>query len=177
MRNLDSNVIDDMVLNPQWQTKRPATRPSFLHLITSYDVEIMRHALRRATVPPDFLAKLGALAEGNLASSFIQQHCQTMLALLMAAQEGSFLNVSQSEQERLLRVLAYVRKDDDAIPDYSPNGFSDDQQEVRAVITEFAPLLGAFKEWRLRHQVPVLWQARLQNFKKIQRLECQPSKI
>ena len=53
--------------------------------------------------------------------------------------------------------VAYVRKDDDAIPDYRPKGFADDPQEVRVVTTQLSPLLQAFKAWRLRHQVPGMW--------------------
>ena len=56
-------------------------------------------------------------------------------------------------------MLAYVRKDDDAIPDYLPSGFMDDQQEVRAAAMELGPLLQAFKAWRLCHLVPA-WGAR-----------------
>jgi len=51
-----------------------------------------------------------------------------------------------------------VRKTDDSIPDYREDGFIDDHQEVRAVTVEFAPLLQAFKAWRLRSQVPGMWR-------------------
>jgi hypothetical protein len=51
----------------------------------------------------------------------------------------------------------YVRKDDDVVADYKPNGFLDDQQEVRAAVTELGPLLKTFKTWRLQHQVPRMW--------------------
>jgi hypothetical protein len=77
--------------------------------------------------------------------------------LLWAANEGSFTQPTKVEKERLLRVLAYVRKDDDAVPDYKPNGFADDQREVRAAVVELGPLLDSFKSWRLSHQVPALW--------------------
>jgi hypothetical protein len=50
-----------------------------------------------------------------------------------------------------------VRKDDDAIADYKPGGFVDDQQEVRAATQQLGPLLTSFKAWRLRHQVPRMW--------------------
>jgi len=50
-----------------------------------------------------------------------------------------------------------VRKDDDATPDYKPEGFADDQREARAVAMELDDLLQSFKEWRLRHQVPRMW--------------------
>jgi hypothetical protein len=77
--------------------------------------------------------------------------------LLLAALESAFSEATSANRERLLRVLAYVRKDDDAIPDYRTDGFTDDQQEVRAATTELGPLLHAFKVWRLRHQVPGMW--------------------
>jgi hypothetical protein len=54
-------------------------------------------------------------------------------------------------------VLAYVRKDDDAIADYKQNGFVDDQREVQAAAADLASLLNHFKSWHLCHQVPGLW--------------------
>ena len=75
----------------------------------------------------------------------------------MATEDGSFREGSPAERERLLRVLAYVRKDDDAIPDYKPEGFTDDQREIRSATVELSTLIQAFKAWRLRHQVPMLW--------------------
>ena len=69
--------------------------------------------------------------------------------------QGSGSNVtSPAERERLLRVLAYVRKDEDAIPDYTPEGFKDDQREMRAARVELSGMIQAFKAWPLRHQVP-----------------------
>jgi hypothetical protein len=50
-------------------------------------------------------------------------------------------------------VLAYVPKSDGAVQDCAQGGFMDDQQEVRAATLELAPLLQAFKAWRLCHQV------------------------
>jgi hypothetical protein len=75
-----------------------------------------------------------------------------------AADHGqSFRDLSSVQRERLLRVLAYVRKDDDRIPDYQAGGFLDDQGEVNATRFGLAPVLKSFKDWRLRHEVPVLW--------------------
>ena len=54
--------------------------------------------------------------------------------------------------------VACVRKDDDAIPDYRPDGFVDDLQEVRAIARDLDSVLQNFKSWRLRHQVPAMWQ-------------------
>jgi len=77
--------------------------------------------------------------------------------LLQAAVESSFLKATASDRERLLRVLAYVRKDDDAFPDYLAGGFEDDHQEVRTAAMELGPLLHDYRAWRLRHQVPGMW--------------------
>ena len=109
-------------------------------------------------VPPDLEAKLIRLAKGDLISRAIEKNCRTIIALIQASQEGSFREANREERERLLRVLAYVRKDDDAICDYRPDGFVDDQQELRAVTTELQRLLQEFKAWRLCHQVPGMWQ-------------------
>ena len=129
----------------------------FLNLVTAHDLNNLRHALTGGEPPPDLEAKLMKLANGDLTHRFIEQNCRVFIALILAAQDGSFRDATAAEIERLMRVLAYVRKDDDEIPDYGEGGFKDDQQEVRAAAVELAPLLQAFKAWRLRHQVPGMW--------------------
>ena len=96
---------------------------------------------------------------GDLRRSFIELNCRKMIALLSAAREGKFKGGDWADYERLLRVLAYVRKDDDAIPDYRANGFDDDQQELRTTMLALNPLLQRFKQWWLLHKVPELWLA------------------
>ncbi len=135
----------------------PIARPGFLHLVTSHDVQGVRSALAQGRLPADFEAKLAKLAGGSLSDRYVEQNSRRFFVLLLASLESAFTEATPAERERLLQVLAYVRKDDDAIPDYRPDGFTDDQQEVRAVATELAPLLHAFKVWRLRHQVPRMW--------------------
>lgn len=136
----------------------PAPAPlSFLYLVTAGELQQMRDAIARGAMPSDFEAKLKQLAGGNLLHAAVEQNCRLFIALLMTAHAGDFAEAVPSECERLLRVLAYVRKDDDAVPDYKPDGFADDQREVRAATVELAGLLQAYKQWRLRHQVPRLW--------------------
>jgi hypothetical protein len=132
-------------------------RPGFLHLVTSHDLEALRNELQRGGAPLDFQAKLSRLSGGDLVHRYVAKHSADFIALLLASQEGVFRKSTQAEVERLLRVLAYVRKDDDAIPDYRSDGLIDDQQEVHAAVLELAPLLHAFKAWHLRHQVPAMW--------------------
>ncbi len=138
-------------------TQLQISRASFLYLVNVHEVQELRAALTRGVLPPDFEAKLAKLAEGDLMHRFVTRNCRRFVNLLLAAQSGLFKEPSQADCERLLRVLAYVRKDDDALADYKPRGFSDDQQEVRAAMTELHPLLKSFKAWRLCHQVPGMW--------------------
>jgi hypothetical protein len=159
MKVIRSNVIVTNRVSPAvvFGIQPTASRISFLYWVTADDLQQMRNAIARGTMPPDFEAKLRKLAGGNLIHASVEQNCRLFIALLTAAHDGAFVEADESERERLLRVLAYVRKDNDAMPDYKPEGFVDDQQEVRAVTMELGALLRAFKTWRLRHQVPSLW--------------------
>lgn len=119
----------------------------------------MRDALMDGRPPRDLELKLSQLACGGLLHRFVEQNCRLIIALLVAAYSGSFREANRASLERLLRVLAYVRKDADAIPDCRPDGFSDDQQEIRALLNEMGDMLQSFKQWRLRHQVPEMWRS------------------
>ncbi len=134
-------------------------RPSFLHLVTSHELRELKVALSNGQVPADFEAKLLRLAEGDLLRRTIAQHCRLWIVLLQSVYNGSFQEASPAECQSLLRVLAYVRKNEDGIPDYRPDGYDDDLQEVKAVAGEFAPLIHTYKSWRLAHQVPGMWAA------------------
>ena len=144
----------------QSRARTLVSRPALLQWITPHELQSLRDALARGCLPPDFVGKLKRLKEGNLSHHFIEQNCRLFAALLVAMEEGSFREGGPAERERLLRVLAYVRKDDDAIPDYKPEGLTDDQREMRATTVELDGLIQAFKAWRLRHQVPVMWPDR-----------------
>jgi hypothetical protein len=143
-------------LSPVEQDFSPA-RPSALYLVSAHELKQLELGLVGGYVATDFESKLSRLASQSLLHRSVEHNCRLFIALLQAAGEGSFKQATAAEKERLLRVLAYVRKDDDAIPDYKPNGFIDDQREVRAACAALAPLLDAFKSWRLVHQVPALW--------------------
>lgn len=138
-------------------TRGFATRTALADWLTVHEVAALDEAVARGCLPQDLVAKLRGLAGGDLSQRFIEQNCQLFAALLLAADEGSFRDLEPAERERLLRVLAYVRKDEDAIPDRFVGGFADDQREILAATIELGRLLQAFKAWRLRHQVPVMW--------------------
>lgn len=135
----------------------PAVQPGYLYLVTAQELAELRLALARGVLPSDFEAKLARLTEGDLTHRFVARNCRLFVALLLAVQAGSFRDAGRPECEQLLRVLAYVRKDDDAIADYKPGGFKDDQAEVRAAMVQFQERLKDFKSWRLRQQVPSMW--------------------
>jgi hypothetical protein len=131
--------------------------PGFLNLVTAQELQQLRNALLDGRPPRDLDLKLTRLASGNLLHRFVEQNSRLIISLLVVAYSGEFHQANRASLERLLRVLAYVRKDDDAIPDQRPDGFVDDQQEIRAMLNEMGDLLQSFKMWRLRHQVPKMW--------------------
>src|SRR6266404_1675654 len=136
---------------------------SALHLVTPTEMEELRNALMKTKLPSDLEIKLRSLAQGSLLHRSVEQNCRLFTSLLLAAEQSSFNEASLADLDRLLRVLAYVRKENDAIPDFKPNGFVDDQQEVRAASSGLSLLLRHFKDWRLRIQVPDLWTSHLRS--------------
>jgi hypothetical protein len=159
MKSWRTSVLEDCVTDQvRSVAQMTMARPGLLNLVTGHDVQELRSALAQGRSPADLEAKLATLAGGNLSERYVEHNSRLFVALLLAALENSFTKATPAERERLLRVLAYVRKDDDAIPDYRPGGFIDDQQEVRAAATELNPVLLDFKVWRLRHQVPGMWR-------------------
>lgn len=117
----------------------------------------MRNALMDGKLPTDLQGKLSYLTGESLIHRFVAENARLIVSLLMAAYGGAFRQANQACLERLLRVLAYVRKNDDATPDSEAGGFVDDQQEMRAAIIEFGAMIESFKSWRLRYQVPGMW--------------------
>ena len=160
MKSYRSDVLRDPVPHQGCRCAQPPlVRSGLGYLVTANDVQELRTALVTGKLPADFEAKLTRLGKGSLVERYVEHNSRLFFALLLASMKSSFREASTSDRERLLRVLAYVRKDDDAIPDYLSGGFIDDQQEVRAAAMELGPLLQAYRAWRLRHQVPAMWQS------------------
>lgn len=159
MRSYGSGPIEHYAANQvRVGAQHPSVRSGLAYLVTPNDVQAMRAALIKGRLPADFDAKLARLGEGSLVERYVEHNSRLFFALLLAALETSFSKASASDRERLLQVLAYVHKEDDAIPDYLPGGFMDDQREVRAAAMELGPLLQDYRAWRLRHQVPGMWR-------------------
>ncbi len=154
--------VQNGAVNPAPRSRRGgAAQETHLYLVTAHEVQSLARELARQNLPSDLEAKLSRLAVGNLSDRFIARNCRTIIALLGAAAGDGFTRLSLRDRERLLRVLAYVRKDDDAVPDYVAGGYVDDQQEVGLVTRDLNELLQGFKAWRLRNQVPGIWLAQL----------------
>lgn len=130
---------------------------SHLVLVNQFELEQMRFAIARGALPVDFEHKLRRIAAESLTGRFIEQQCRWFAALLIAVQSGQFRGVDNDRFQQLMRVLAYVRKEDDAIPDYQVQGLVDDRHEVRLVVVEMQLLIAGFKDWWLRSRVPVAW--------------------
>jgi hypothetical protein len=159
MKHRASNGAADTVVNHSFAVAPQASAiPSHLYLVTTNDLQELRTTLARGSIPLDLDAKLARLAIGDLGLRTIEKNCRIIIGLLQANLDGSFREISMEERERLLRVLAYVRKDDDAISDWLADGFVDDQQELQRVTGALNPTLQDFKAWRLRHQVPAMWR-------------------
>src|SRR5258706_16085255 len=159
MKNCEWKEIDYKGVSHSWPGARyPYAKPSHLYLVTASELQDLRAALTRGHLPLDFEAKLGRLANGDLRLRSIEKNCRIIIGLLQANLDGAFRQVSPEERERLLRVLAYVRKDDDAVSDWLADGFVDDQQELQDVTATLNPTLQEFKAWRLRCQVPAMWR-------------------
>jgi hypothetical protein len=140
---------------PRWALAPAKT--NCLGMVTCTELTDLQNALVHGEPPLDFAAKLSRMAGEDLGLRFIEQNCRLFISLLTVVQDGSYTELSPAERDRLLRVLAYVRKDDDRIPDYRRDGYVDDQEEVRAAVNDLSPVLRAFKDWRLRNQVPGMW--------------------
>jgi hypothetical protein len=160
MKPVKTNLIQEQASGQLWLApQKPGAQGDLLYMVTASEIRELREALREGGLPLDLETKLEKLSRGTLAERLTEQNCRLFITLLVAAQGGSFNEAAPAPREKLLRALAYVRKEDDAIPDFLPSGFTDDQLQVRIASTELYPLLQLFKCWRLRHQVPKLWDA------------------
>lgn len=146
-----------MPVAPAHKLTVPVALQSALGLVSPSEVEQLRQAIADRRLPDDLVDKLFRLERGDLAMRHVAHTSLTLLEMLQAACQGEFDALSPSDFEEVLHVLAYVRKEDDAIPDFLPTGYLDDQKEVRLAEHELAAVIGRFKAWRLRRQVPLLW--------------------
>ncbi len=132
-------------------------QPSGLYVVTPREICELGEAFSAGHLPSDLEAKLSRLAEGNLLERYVAQSCRLLISLVMAQEQGLYNELSPADREQVLRTLAYVRKDEDVIPDYWPDGFRDDAQEIRKLDSNLSGKLQRFKHWHLRNRVPGIW--------------------
>ncbi len=159
MKNDLSRVTDDEISGSMAHQATVGAMSAALQLVTVVEIEQLQNALFKGALPADFETKLTRLSQETLLHQSVEQNCRCFVALLLAIQEGSFADPHAMTQDRLLRVLAYVRKEQDQVPDFKPGGFMDDWREVRAAMSDLANVIQRFKVWKLRHQVPGMWDS------------------
>jgi hypothetical protein len=128
-------------------------------MVTEAEMKALCDALHHDRVPTDLRAKLDRLRADDPRDLYLRQQSLLLASLLMSPAARGFCRLRQHDCERLLRMLAYVRKDDDAIPDTWPGGMADDHDLMRLTCTELREALDAFKAWHLSRRVPLLWNA------------------
>jgi hypothetical protein len=127
---------------------------SGLDLLSDREVQDLRQSLASRVVPRDLQSKLHLLSIGDARMRFISEYSNLFLELFRSGCQGDFTQLTASDLEHVLRVLAYVRKEDDAIPDYLASGFFDDRREIGLAVTQLAPSLRKFESYRSMHGQP-----------------------
>jgi hypothetical protein len=133
--------------------------PEALNMVTAWELEALCHALRERRIPADLKAKVAGFRVDDPKEFYLKRQSELLLAFLLAPEASQYCRLRPDDCQRLLRVLAYVRKDDDAIPDTRPGGFVDDHDLMRMTCTELGQVLDAFKAWHLSRRVAHLWGA------------------
>src|SRR4051812_19924578 len=102
MKSATLSSTEQHLINPAMArpTQTPV-RPDFLHLVTAGELEGLKQAIVRRSLPMDFEAKLTRLAHGDLTHRFVERNCRLFTALLLAVQNEMF-GASKADCERLL---------------------------------------------------------------------------
>jgi len=132
-----------------------------LDMVSEKELASLCAALQQGRIPTDLQAKLERLRTEDPREFYLKQQSVLLSALLRSSAAKEFCLLRPQVCERLLRMLAYVRKDDDAIPDTWPGGFADDHDLMRLTCTELREALDTFKAWHLSRRVPLLWNNRV----------------
>lgn len=130
-----------------------------LEMVTEAEIEALCDALHQDQIPADLRAKLDRLRTDDPKEFYLRQQSLLLALLLMSSAALGFCSLRPQVCRRLLRMLAYVRKDADAIPDTWPGGMADDHDLMRLTCTELREALDTFKAWHLAQRVPLLWNA------------------
>jgi len=128
-----------------------------LDMVTKAEMENLCDSLHQGHVPSDLQAKLERLRTDDPKEFYLKQQSLLLMSLLMSPAAQSYCTLRPNVCERLLRMVAYVRKDDDAIPDTWADGMADDHDLMRMTCTELRAALDTFKAWHLSRRVPLMW--------------------
>jgi len=128
-------------------------------MVTGAEMSNLCEALHSGQLPPDLRSKINRLRADDLRECYLKQQSLLLASFLMSPGAIEFCRLRPQDCQRLLRMLAYVRKDEDAIPDTWPDGMLDDYELMRMICTEMREILDAYKQWHLSRRVPLLWNA------------------
>lgn len=127
-------------------------------MVTREELESLELVLAQGYLPADLLAKLERLRDDDARELYLKQQSQTLGRLLLSIAASEYHQARPVEAKRFLRMLAYVRKEQDLIPDYLPNGMRDDHDLMRTTCAEFREALTRFKAWHLSRHVPMMFK-------------------
>ena len=141
-------------------------------MVTEAEIKALNEALDQGHLPADLRAKLGGLRTDDPRELYLKRQSLLLGSLLMSPAAVAYCRLHPRVGERLLRMLAYVRKDDDVIPDTWSGGMADDHDLMRLTCRELREVLDTFKAWHLARRVPSLWNADAALPERGQRGEC-----
>src|SRR5256885_1660158 len=95
----ETSTEDGAIIQAGPAPVQPASRPGCLHVVMSDEIENLRQAITRRTLPADFEEKLGRLADGDLTHRFVERTCRLFAALVLAVQDERFAAASKADCE------------------------------------------------------------------------------
>jgi len=144
----------------QYRYRGTGITASALNMVTESEMHTLCDTLQQDRIPVDLRAKLDRLRTDDPRELYLKNQSLLLSSLLRSPAAREFCLARPDDCQRLLRMLAYVRKDDDAIPDTWPGGMVDDHDLMRLTCTELRQVLDTFKAWHLSRRVPLLWHTR-----------------
>jgi hypothetical protein len=129
-----------------------------IRTVSAREIDLLKPTHENGWLRPQIEAKLARLHPTCPDHQELRRLVTLAFELLTAVAEGRFHpGPSWPEIEpRLLRALAYLVREGDAIPDHLPEGFDDDMREFRSLAERATDLFGAFEGFALveKHRQP-----------------------
>jgi hypothetical protein len=120
--------------------------------VCAREVALIKPTHRNGWLRPQIEAKLSRLHPECPDHRELRRLVNLSIDLLEAVDEDRFDPGPDwpAVEARLLRALAYLLSEDDAIPDHLPDGFDDDMREFQSLANHAGALLAAFESRQLK---------------------------